>query len=65
MDGVKLLSTWVNISTVYSLVSSPLHLSLVLAGKVILVTLQEVGDAAELLVVVDRLILGPKGVNNI
>lgn len=46
-------------------VSPPLHLSLVVADIISLLALRQVGDTAELLVVVDGLVVSPNAVNNI
>ena len=57
---------WTNlILTSYSLVSPPLHLSLIVAEIISLLALCQVRDTAELLVVVDQLVITPNAVNGI
>lgn len=51
-------------TTVSLLVSPPLHLSLVVADEVSLLALRQVGDTAELLVVIHRLVVGSDAVHN-
>ena len=58
-------SEGLDVVLLYSLVSPPLHLCLIVADVVPLLALSQVRNAAELLVVINQLVFRPNAVNGI